>query len=410
MDTIDTTLLETHLEETEIDLEDETSIDEQNVSVVEYVSDSDQNISFDTIYPEQEDSHITHPQHSDIPVVSIQEPEVQPSPQEPEVQPVVEEPEVQPSPQEPEVQPVVEEPEVQSVVEESVEVQPVVEESVVEEPEVQPEVQPEVNKPTTVPTVIFIIPYRDREVEMKEFKTEMAKVLHNIPTHQYEIYFVHQCDTRAFNRGAIRNIGFMAMRDKYPNDYKRITFVFNDVDNYPINGHTLYYPTRKGTVKHFYGFEHVLGGIVSFNGEDFEKINGYPNFWAWGFEDNMLLDRAKRAGLNIDRTEFVKFIGYNKNDKNVKIHHKNDGLLRHINIDEYTRFKKNTQEGINSITDVKYSYNNDTNMIDVSNFMTGIEENVSKRELHDLRFGNYPYIKYNQNPKSQSMKMKMVLS
>jgi len=40
-----------------------------------------------------------------------------------------------------------------------------------------------------------------------------------------------QCDSRTFNRGATKNIGFIAARLKYTNDYKDITFIFNHVDN-----------------------------------------------------------------------------------------------------------------------------------------------------------------------------------
>ena len=48
-----------------------------------------------------------------------------------------------------------------------------------------------------------------------------------------------------FNRGATKNIGFLAM--KYPDTYKQITFVFNDVDTIPNKKNLFNYKTRKGT-------------------------------------------------------------------------------------------------------------------------------------------------------------------
>jgi hypothetical protein len=120
----------------------------------------------------------------------------------------------------------------------------------------------------------------------------------------YEIYFSHQSDSKPFNRGAAKNIGFLAMKQKYPSDYKDITFIFNDVDTVPFNK-IFNYDTTCGVVQHLYGFKFALGGIVIFKGADFEKINGYPNYWGWGMEDNVIQQRCHNHQLVIDRSQFV---------------------------------------------------------------------------------------------------------
>jgi hypothetical protein len=121
----------------------------------------------------------------------------------------------------------------------------------------------------------------------------------------YEIYFSHQCDARTFNRGAVKDIGFLAIKKKYPNHYKDITFIFNDVDTIPF--YKIFdYQTEHGVVKHYYGFKYTLGGIVVMKGADFEKINGFPCYWGWGMEDNTLQKRCERHKLKIDRSNFYE--------------------------------------------------------------------------------------------------------
>ena len=75
----------------------------------------------------------------------------------------------------------------------------------------------------SIPELIFVIPYRDREKEKEEFITNMTKRLDGM---NYKFIFAHQQDNREFNRGALKNLGFLYAKSLYPNNYENITFVF----------------------------------------------------------------------------------------------------------------------------------------------------------------------------------------
>ena len=62
------------------------------------------------------------------------------------------------------------------------------------------------------PKIIFIVPYRDRKEHKQFFTKYMEFILEDYLKEDYEIYFSHQCDDRSFNRGAVKNIGFIATR------------------------------------------------------------------------------------------------------------------------------------------------------------------------------------------------------
>ena len=242
------------------------------------------------------------------------------------------------------------------------------------------------NSENIVPKIIFIVPYRDREQQYNFFHRQMTKeVLVDYSPGSYKIWYIHQCDSRDFNRGAMKNIGFLVAKQKYPNDYKNITLVFNDVDTMPFNKNFLNYETTHGNVKHFYGYDFALGGIVSMTGYDFESINGYPNLWGWGFEDNALQVRVQKANnLTIDRSKFYSIL-----DKNIL--QLTDGVTRIVNRSEFDLYYHNTKEGINSIRDLDYNIDENTGFVNIHSFSTGREQDLNKRNIHDLRNGPAPF-------------------
>lgn len=241
------------------------------------------------------------------------------------------------------------------------------------------------------PKRVFIVPYRDRIQQKFFFCKQMEFILEGQT--DYEILFVHQCDARNFNRGAMKNIGFLAIKEKYPDSYKDISFIFNDVDTLPF--HKLFdYETTEGVVKHYYGFETALGGIVVLKGSDFELMNGYPNYWGWGMEDACLQKRCLAYGLKIDRSNFYT-IG------SPEILQLFDGVSRLVSRRDPQRMKTdNGQDGLRTIhkllftldgeslnpADNKYLVENDKIfVVNVSSFMTMVRFEADQYHEYDLR-------------------------
>jgi len=238
---------------------------------------------------------------------------------------------------------------------------------------------------------VFIVPYRNR-IQHKFFFSQQMTFLLEGETN-YEIYFVHQTDSRTFNRGAMKNIGFLAMKKKYPDTYQDMTFIFNDVDTLPF--HKLFdYQTEAGVVKHYYGFESALGGIVVMKGADFEKVNGFPNFWGWGMEDACLQKRCLHVGLHIDRSNFYP-IG------SPEILQLFDGVSRLVCSRDPARMKNdNGVDGLSSIHKLTFGFNKtSTNLADdqytvdnqafqyinVLTFMTAVRFDSNTYHEYDLR-------------------------
>jgi hypothetical protein len=256
-----------------------------------------------------------------------------------------------------------------------------------------------------VPKLIFIIPYRDREQQQRFFTMQMARVLEDYDKKDYMYIFAHQKDDRDFNRGALKNLGFLYAKSLYPNHYKTITIVFNDIDTMPYSKGFLKYETVPGVVKHFYGYHFTLGGIVSITGGDFENINGFPCYWAWGYEDNALNNRVTRANIKIDRSQFYPILDTN-------ILQLKDGITRIVNRGEFDKYveeakSNNHIDGLKTLKNIEYSFNEKTSFLDITKFDTLNPPNSNLNKNHDMRDGNVPFLRQRQQ-KRRGGSMNMV--
>ena len=242
----------------------------------------------------------------------------------------------------------------------------------------------------SVPEFVIVVPYRDRPQELADFEAQMRVVLSNIDPTTYRIWYMHPCDARPFNRGAMKNLGFHVLRDLYPHTYSQITLVFHDIDTVPTGPDVIPdYRTTPGVVKHFYGYTHALGGIVSIRAGDFERIHGFPNYWAWGYEDNMLQTRVMKApNMTIDRSTF-----YVINDA-VHIRQERGGRTRTVNRGEFDRYVRMDPEGIHTIRGVVYDAPQSIGIghrVDVRAFDTGTECNTVLNTVFDAAGGQAPF-------------------
>lgn len=251
----------------------------------------------------------------------------------------------------------------------------------------------------TIPKIIFIVPYRNREEQYKKFDKKMKTILKLYKIENSKILYIHQCDERSFNRGAMKNIGFLFVKKMYPECYQDITLVFNDLDTTPSlsNNFELKYETSDNIIKHFFGFNYALGGIVSIKAKDFEKINGFPNFWTWGYEDNSLQQRAEKYNLVINRDQFF-------GTKVDNIDHDLDNGIKTINRNEFEKYcLKNNTDGIITIRDLEMNYDEDSGFVNVINFELPHCHIKEKDEKYDLRNGKSPYVKFRKTRPTMKM-------
>lgn len=211
------------------------------------------------------------------------------------------------------------------------------------------------------PKIALIVPFRDSEKE-KSRTLQLNKFVNYMETYlagyNYKIFVIQQTDdNNKFNRGQLLNIGFeLAERNNYDN------YIFHDVDLLPSTELKDYYitiPTNKpihiaAVWDRYNSNPNYFGGIVAFNKDMFNKINGYPNnFWGWGGEDDELLKRTKQfynitkpssgSIQDLENLNLSQKLDYLK-ENNLKFMKKQEALAEHA-----------TTWNINGLSNLKYN-------------------------------------------------------
>ena len=230
-----------------------------------------------------------------------------------------------------------------------------------------------------IPDTVFIVPYRDRPKQKADFDSIMKDYLTD--RSDYLLLYIEQKDQRPFNRGAMKNIGFLTVREMFPDDYRDINLVFHDVDTWPRWKGQFSYRTTTGRIVHHYGNQASLGGIVVIKAGDFERTSGYANFWGWGMEDNVLQDRCIAAKLTLDRSSF-----YPMNSRSVT--RAFDGYKRMSSKTEAAIYKFGTPDTMWDLRNVRKAVDLRNNTVDVIYFEVPQCPEHQRFVQHDIRHGS----------------------
>ena len=144
-----------------------------------------------------------------------------------------------------------------------------------------------------------VVPFRDRYAHLEPFLDSIIPMLESQGI-KYEIVIVEQTFTKQFNRGMVKNIGYLEVDADY--------YCFHDIDMLPETSDYSYmeFPTHLAVEVEQFGWKLVydafFGGVVLFTKQDFLLIQGYCNeYWGWGAEDDDLRLRCDKKNLKLMR-------------------------------------------------------------------------------------------------------------
>ena len=159
--------------------------------------------------------------------------------------------------------------------------------------------------------IVIITPYRDRPKQKETFLKHMKDFLAKKCDPFLIVVSEQSDDSRAFNRGAMKNIGYLEAKAHIGELFREAIYVNQDIDVLPNSQECIYAIPDENTIYNPYGVQHCLAKIHIQSAKMMETTNGYPNnYWAWGLEDVCVQARADTHGFKTDRTHF-EWLGTN---------------------------------------------------------------------------------------------------
>jgi len=142
--------------------------------------------------------------------------------------------------------------------------------------------------------LIIIVPYRDREENLRQFIPHMHRYLLGL---KHRIVLIEQEGDGLFNKAKLLNVGFRLYQSQ------SAYFCFHDVDLLPEPGSCDYsYPAMPTHLSAYCSqfeyrfYSYYFGGVVLVSRGDFRRVNGCSNqYWGWGGEDDDLRKRFDRT-------------------------------------------------------------------------------------------------------------------
>lgn len=156
----------------------------------------------------------------------------------------------------------------------------------------------------------IVVPYRQREEHLRHLLPHIRDYMDDSEI-SYHIVIAEQEDGLPFNRGAMKNVGFLLGGTS---DYT----CFHDVDYLPLNADYSWTddpaclvligaegkPIKNRGESRRIRLDKVsfFGGAVLMPDTLFRQIDGYSNdYWGWGFEDTDIAKRFEAAGISCIR-------------------------------------------------------------------------------------------------------------